>query len=160
MPTVLEYLEESRAPDAVEGRSLLGLMAGRREEESRYAYSESRYCRLHYGWSDLVSIRDSRYKFIEAPTPELYDLQEDPGELRNIYDRYLDVATSLRERLAELSAEGGADSDSAMEDLDPDTLEKLMSLGYVGSLAPEIDGRAAGPQRQARGDEPAHPCKS
>jgi arylsulfatase A-like enzyme/Flp pilus assembly protein TadD len=145
MPTVLEYLEVA-APDEVEGMSLLGLMAGRQEDEPRYAYSESRYCRLHYGWSDLVSIRDSRYKFIEAPTPELYDLQEDPGELRNIYDRYLDVATSLRERLAELSAEGVADSDSAMEDLDPDTLEKLRSLGYVGSLAPEIDGELPDPK--------------
>ena len=38
------------------------------------AVSESWYPRYHYGWSELTAVRDGRYKFIDAPRRELYDL--------------------------------------------------------------------------------------
>ena len=32
----------------------------------------------HYGWSDLRALRSGRYKVIDAPRPELYDIDRDP----------------------------------------------------------------------------------
>ncbi len=37
-------------------------------------YGESMYARDHLGCSPLRSVRLGRYKYIEAPKPELYDL--------------------------------------------------------------------------------------
>jgi arylsulfatase A-like enzyme/Tfp pilus assembly protein PilF len=145
MPTVLAYLGLP-APDGVEGVSLLGLMAGREEHEPRRAYSETLYSRLHYGWADLAALRESRYKFIEAPNPELYDLLEDPHEQHNLYAERPDVAGPMRERLAELRKPAADAADAAMEDLDPDTLARLSSLGYVGSRAPESGGELPDPK--------------
>ncbi len=34
----------------------------------------------HYGWSDLRALRSGRYKVIDAPRPELYDVDRDPNE--------------------------------------------------------------------------------
>ena len=34
----------------------------------------------HYGWSDLHALRSGRYKVIDAPRPELYDVDRDPHE--------------------------------------------------------------------------------
>ena len=46
----------------------------RAPRETVYAYSESMAPDLQFGWSALHSLRSPRYKFIQAPRPELYDL--------------------------------------------------------------------------------------
>jgi arylsulfatase A-like enzyme/Tfp pilus assembly protein PilF len=145
MPTILDYLGLS-TPGEVQGASLLGLMAGRQERDGRYAYSETLYCRLHYGWAELASIRDGRYKLIDAPRPELYDLVQDPGELRNIHDGYLDVAAPLLERLDQIRRQADGAAEQSRQELDPETLERLMSLGYVGSSAPATAGELPDPK--------------
>src|SRR4029079_15024387 len=77
MPTALEALG-GPVPGSVQGKRLLGM--GRGERESRIAYPETFYPRYHFRWSELKAIDDGRYKLISAPRPELYDLQQDPGE--------------------------------------------------------------------------------
>ena len=78
MPTVLELLGVP-GPKAVQGTSLLPLARG--ERLGLVAHSESWYPRYHYGWSELQSVQDGRFKYIRAPRPELYDLAADPGEI-------------------------------------------------------------------------------
>ena len=80
MPTVLDLLGLPGTP--TDGVSLMNLMAGGSRELD--AYAESEYPR-RFGWSPLRSVRDSRFKLIDAPRPELYDLQLDPFEERNVY---------------------------------------------------------------------------
>ena len=41
-------------------------------------YSEALYARYHFGWSELTALTDARYRYIQAPTDELYDLERDP----------------------------------------------------------------------------------
>jgi arylsulfatase A-like enzyme/Tfp pilus assembly protein PilF len=147
MPTVLDYLDLEAEP-GIQGTSLLGLMAGRPENEPRYAYSETHYCRLHYGWAELASIRDGRYKLIDAPTPELYDLQRDPGERRNIHNGNTEIARPLLQRLDEIREQAANKADASRMDLDPETLDKLMSLGYVGSAAPDTGGELPDPKER------------
>ena len=60
---------------AVDGQSLTPLMTGARSTLGLEAYAEAVYPRYHFGWSDLRTLRAGRFKYIEAPRPELYDLE-------------------------------------------------------------------------------------
>ena len=62
-------------------------MTGARTELALDAYSEAMYPLHHYGWSDLRALRSGRYKVIDAPRPELYDVERDPRETTNLFAR-------------------------------------------------------------------------
>jgi arylsulfatase A-like enzyme len=106
-------------------------------------YAETLAPRLDFGWSDLRAWRDGRYKYVRAPRPELFDLQEDPEEARNLVSTRPEVAASMARDLdAALEDMGEAMSQRAA---DAETAERLRSLGYVqgpggrGSLADPKD---------------------
>lgn len=133
MPTILELLGLPPSPD-VQGRSLVPLVRepGRRWEEE--ALLETDFNRLQYGWAPLRGLRTERYKLIEAPKPELYDLAADPGETRNLVASQPALVAQLRARLA-LLAERLQAPDPARSSggrMSADVREKLQSLGYVG----------------------------
>ena len=67
------------------GVSLTPLMTGPSRELGLDAYSEAMYPLHHYGWSDLRALRSGRYKVIDAPRPELYDIERDPREATNLF---------------------------------------------------------------------------
>jgi arylsulfatase A-like enzyme/Tfp pilus assembly protein PilF len=131
-PTVLDLLG-LQPQDGIDGRSLARQVLAPRLAVQHSAYSESFFPRFHYGWQQLRGLRDGKRFFVEAPQPELYDLQRDPGEAENRYRP--DAADELRRALRELvgAASGGRPE---RQKLDPDTLERLAALGYVGNAAP------------------------
>ena len=101
------------------------------------AYAESYYPLDSFGWHELRALITSQFKYIDAPGAELYDLRSDPEERTNIIARNSAVAAALRERLSELETRFAAQGKPAgAQPLDPETLEKLKSLGYVGYKAP------------------------
>ena len=53
-----------------------------------------------HGWAPLVGVRRNDHKYILAPTPEVYDLQDDPRELENLYTKRPEVVRELSGRLA------------------------------------------------------------
>jgi arylsulfatase A-like enzyme/Tfp pilus assembly protein PilF len=131
MPTVLD-LVGVRTPDAVQGRTLAPLMTGAETDLNLDAYSESLYARNHYGWSELKSLRSGRFKYIDATRPELYDLERDPEEERNLFEERRALADRMAAELARLAAEesdGGGPSA-----VDPETRERLAALGYIGTF--------------------------
>ena len=135
MPTLCELLGLP-VPEAVQGQSLLPLIAGRTPKQENTAYSESFYPRYHYGWSELKSLRTSRYKFIQAPRPELYDLSLDPREKNNIIGRESSLAENFvrkLERMEEKMSRKGIENKGPQQ-LDDDSREKLMALGYIGGF--------------------------
>ena len=92
---------------------------------------------LHFGWSDLRVLREGRWKYIQAPRPELFDLAADPGETNNRAAAEPARAAAFQaalgrmldeERKAASAAPGGA--------VPVELLEKLGALGYVGGAAP------------------------
>lgn len=124
-------------PGSSQGHSLIPLLGGGEPEAPDHAYSESMAPYLQYGWSPMFSLRTERYKYIDAPRPELYDLLADPGETRNILRRERRVAHRMRRALQELHATSGADAPQPAEaNLDRETLDRLAALGYLGSSAP------------------------
>jgi len=138
MPTVCELLGLP-VPKAVQGQSLLGLIAGQPPKRERLAYSESFYPRYHYGWSELKGLRTSRYKFIKAPRPELYDLVLDPREKDNLFGRNSSLAEEFARQLETLEKKASwkGTGEKGPQQLDDDTREKLMALGYIGGFTSE-----------------------
>jgi choline-sulfatase len=94
----------------------------------RSLYAESFAPLLDFGWSPLRTIRKGGWKYVAAPKPELYDLDHDPGETRNL------VATEPA-RVADLAREVDRISSSALastaQTTDRESLLRLQALGYA-----------------------------
>jgi len=127
---------------------LLGLDAGGHDGESllertkdpdRAVYAETLAPKLNHGWSPLYALRRGHDKYIDAPTPEYYDLSADPGELHNLWAGDPGEMEVLAERLAELmeSFDRIKHADGAEVKPDRDAIEKLAALGYVGGAVVE-----------------------
>ena len=113
-------------------------------DPDRPAYAESYYQNVLLGWSPLRAVRTARWKFIEAPRPELYDLERDPGELQNRVDERATLASGLQRELPSQQPDASTSRDPAAAG---DSAERLRSLGYVsGSTTPSSATRAVDPK--------------
>ncbi|MGE5126918.1 MAG: sulfatase-like hydrolase/transferase [Betaproteobacteria bacterium] len=130
-PTILDLVGAPALP-APHARSLAPLLTGRGQGSPPPAYSETLLPKFYMNWAPLRALRDGRYKLIEAPRPELYDLSVDPGESRNLYAERPKTAEALRQGLVRLTAGGDAMS---VQSLDREAMEKLAALGYIGAGA-------------------------
>ena len=132
-----------------QGRSLLRTLAATPAGEDVGVYGESYYPRDSFGWHELRGLVNSRFKYIEAPRPELYDLASDPGERTNLAQSHASVANSLQERLRDIEGRYAAPAGPSLAKLDPETIERLRSLGYVSFQSPatlEPDTQRADPK--------------
>ena len=141
MPTVLDLLGRP-TPPSVEGRSLRPLMEGDPGWTERTAFSEaSKPWNVEPDSGDVFQnawkakcARTSTWKYIYTPfkdSRELYLITDDPAEETNRLGPHVDVARAMEDEL-----EGWVEhprSRVSVEDLtpDPETLEKLKSLGYI-----------------------------
>jgi N-acetylglucosamine-6-sulfatase len=111
-PTIMEAMG-LKTPPHMDGRSFLPLAKGQDipwRDYFLYVY----YWEKNFPQSPTVfSLRGDRYKYITYyglwDADELYDLQEDPGETRNLlYDpQHKDTARSMESRLYSMMAELG-----------------------------------------------------
>jgi choline-sulfatase len=121
-------------PAGRHGRSLWSVIRGADPSTVAEAgiYSESLYPRYHFGWSELQALTDSRYRFIKAPRPELYDLTDDPRETRNIAADRQQASGAMRAALDRLASSAGVEKPSAITAAER---EQFQALGYVGMQA-------------------------
>jgi arylsulfatase A-like enzyme len=109
-PTIMDYCGVATRAN-VAGKSLRPLLSGQKvawRDEMFYDYRE----RI---WQSpaLVAARTERYKLIEYLEPpvtyELYDLEVDPGEMRNVVNdpRYSQVRGDMQKRLERLKRTTG-----------------------------------------------------
>lgn len=131
-PTVLELLG-APALSTPHGRSLVPLLHGRSAGPAPPVYAETLLPQFYMSWAPLFSLRDERFKLIEAPRPELYDLARDPGEETNLFDEEPQKAVALRAALGQVT--GGGAGTMSLAGLDREAMEKLAALGYVGAGA-------------------------
>lgn len=153
VPTTLELLGLDPAKN-VSGVSLAPLLTGSVRELGLEGYAEAMYPLHHYGWSDLRALRSGRYKVIDAPRPELYDLERDPGETTNIFDERRALGDRMLARLREQMASfEQAPMTQPAGDVDPEVRARLAALGYVGSFiasSAEPRGNRADPKDKIR----------
>jgi arylsulfatase A-like enzyme/Flp pilus assembly protein TadD len=135
-PTLLR-LAGIQSPSVCDGE-LLPIFGDSRPitNAARRLYSEIALPRVHYGWSDLKAITVDRFKYILAPKPELYDLQADPGETRNLILERSTLAARLRNELLKLHADlstwtAKPTTKAGAFTLDPRTVAALQALGYA-----------------------------
>ena len=148
-PTLLQFAGITPPPE-FQGRSLLDLVRADPPRIPHDVVSESVYAQRHFGCSPLRSLRSGRYKYIEAPKPELYDLGRDPGETHNLYGVEGSQALAAKQRLAALRARFRNPRPRGQRALDPDTAARLSSLGYVAGSSPETDASESGPDPKDR----------
>ncbi len=136
MPTLLYVAQTSIDPQG--GRDLLSPASPRDEVP---VFSETLYPRYHYGWSDLAALSDGRFKFIAAPRPELYDLQHDPHETRNLFEAQPQASAAMAAALTRLRSETSTTL-AAQRPVDADVEQRLQSLGYIGTGTRRLDADA------------------
>jgi choline-sulfatase len=146
-PTLLELAgmnDSIGSPDAIyaqfQSQPLFDTKLAKNQTGSRAAqnpaYSETFYPFSSFGWSPLHALESERFHFIEAPRPELYDLEADPGETRNIAAEQPATVAVLRGKLQTILARNPfTRQGAAAASLSPDAQEKLRALGYFGFRA-------------------------
>lgn len=94
-----------------------------------------------YKSNALFGLVTEPWKYIETTRPELYHLDRDPAESRNLAKQELRRATELRQKLEEmLQDETHDESLDKNFEVDEETRSSLESLGYVaGSVHEDID---------------------
>ena len=136
-PTIL-HLAHEKAERLAEFE---GIDLTRSSADPRPLYGESEYARLNFRWSGLRSLRLGTWKYIEAPNPELYHLDQDPIETHNVFDTEPDVARQLRAELRTLASASPTVPVSAAK-VEPSALARLRSLGYLAGAG--TDASASG----------------
>ncbi len=127
-PTVCDILAINK-PDFLQGISLYPSLEGKRLPQ-RQIYFESLSPYYSYGWAPITGYIESKTKFIESPVPELYDLEKDSRELKNLADtkNLKEYSTNLKKLISNHSSDLRT---QAVKKADHKSLERLKSLGYV-----------------------------
>lgn len=147
LPTVLDLFNIARPQ--VDGRSAVPALHGAALPD-RLIYGESMYP-LHLGSSPVRMIRNGRLKYIEGRRPELYDLQTDQAELRDVSPAHLGTTAALAGFLRDFMS---TDRDTVSgSDID---LERHRTLSGLGSSSNDSDRLGSchspvGPRRSMKG---------
>ena len=108
----------------------------------RDLYAESFAPLLDFGWSPLQSVRSRRWKYIDAPRPELYDIVEDPAETRDLGKSEASAVADLHDRTVR-QAGGALRTETSV---DPEARARLQALGYAAGSASNAGSRRADPK--------------
>ncbi len=133
-PTICDILNINQ-PSFLQGTSLTPLMNGKNLKESSI-YFESLLPYYTMGWAPIRGIIKGNTKYFDSPIPELYDLEKDFNETRDLSQKNnLDI---YRKQLSELiHNQESQESNEAKQIMSREALEKLKSLGYVGDTVGE-----------------------
>ncbi|MFH1679979.1 MAG: sulfatase-like hydrolase/transferase [Candidatus Eisenbacteria bacterium] len=138
IPTILD-LAGVPGDESLPGRSLVPLLRGEDGGEEVVHIMETYAPEIHR-CAPLHGVRTGRWKYIEAPTPELYDLESDPGERVNLAGREPERAAELRSLIAGRLPEEERESGT----MDRATRERLEAIGYLTEREPPGDSAEAG----------------
>jgi arylsulfatase A-like enzyme/Flp pilus assembly protein TadD len=131
-------LAQVRHADGMSGQSLLS-----KTSTDRDVYAETEYPRTA-GWHPIAALAEKRWKLVLSSEPELYDLQADPGETRNVATSMASLVEGMSKRIRELSRPGREPASA----VPPDAAERLRALGYVsGGSSRTVSANAPNPAR-------------
>lgn len=144
VPTVCSLVRFPRTPP-LPGMDLTLRLVGEGPSSpplQRYLYCES-IVPYFYGANPLFGQVGQRWKYIQTTRPELYDLQADPGETRNLLSAdlvtdarkraaYMGRAREMQDRIKQLLTQRpGVGASSSRVKASEETIHRLVSLGYM-----------------------------
>jgi arylsulfatase A-like enzyme/Flp pilus assembly protein TadD len=141
-PTVLQMLGMPAMAGA-RGHGLVDVARGRAPAEEA-VYFEALSGSLNRGWAPLTGVISNGMKFIDLPIPELYDLNADPGETRNLATLRPSDVDTRRQLLRSFPSGEIRPTDESSE-----VRERLRALGY-------LSGRPGARNPPGSGEDPKH----
>lgn len=147
-PTALDLFNIPFKSNNIYGKSLKNSILKGKGEEDREIYIESIAATIDRNWAPLFGLRTKNWKFIEAPMPELYDVNEDPRELNNLYAQKPQIARQMEQKLKKLMDKNLLLSlrEIKSRQIDREVQEKLRSLGYIAGSGLSSSGPWADPK--------------
>ncbi len=138
VPTVLDLLG-FELPQDLQGRSLAPLTRGAGGGGSRRPYySESMSPRLSHGVGELRVLFLGPWKYIHGPRPELFHLDDDPRELRDLVAERPQESERMEAALGKFLAEHASpEAADATFEAGKETRRRLAALGYLSTAAGE-----------------------
>jgi arylsulfatase A-like enzyme/predicted Zn-dependent protease len=141
-PSVLHWLDIP-LPHETHGR-ILPTSADGPPGAARPLYFETHMPLHTYGWSPLEGVIVGDHKYIEAPTPELYDLSADPLEARNLLLAEGDPTAAHLDRALDELRQASLGVPALREEqpsIDEQVVRRLEALGYLtgGTPAPTAE---------------------
>jgi arylsulfatase A-like enzyme/Flp pilus assembly protein TadD len=132
-PTVCDLVGAGK-PASLHGESLAPYLRGRARKAAP-VYFQALDAHLNRGWAPIRGVVENGKKYVESPIPELYDLEADFGERKN-----LAAAADLgpyQKRLREVMRLGTPPlpAQAGPTAADRETRERLQSLGYTAARA-------------------------
>jgi len=139
-------------PGGYQGESLLPLLGKPEPAEDRESYFEAVAFNLNRNWAPLTGFYRRKLKYIELPLAELYDLEADPGETRNLAEIHPGTLRQMGEALARYVNQHSTEQSRAIEttEVDEETIARLKTLGYVVAA----DRTSKRPERYTPDDDP------
>jgi arylsulfatase A-like enzyme len=138
-PTILDMLNLPPL-EGIQGASLIPLMEGEAVDLELVGYGESIEPHNVFGASVLRFVRKGQWKYIHKVEPELFDLADDPGELKNLSGDHPEIVERLRAELSTLIEEAPEQASGARTAIDPATAAQLEALGYMAVAPSEALG--------------------
>jgi len=139
VPTVLD-LAKAPGGSGLRGRSLKPLLDGTGSIDEQAIYSEALYAKRRFGWSELTTVTDGRFRYIRGPREELYDLKRDPSESHNIVDDEPRPSRTLRTSLDALVREPRLTGDDLADPKDKvETVERYRRARALAASGKSAD---------------------
>ena len=137
VPTVCSLLN-IETPRNVQGVDLsLSFKGQNSSRPDRHVFCESLQA-TKYGGNSLLGIVNDGFKYIQTTRPELYDLIKDQSESNNLFEKQQQRARIMKDKLAEMLEQSVRRAwPESKTEMDPETVERLESLGYVGGTVTE-----------------------
>jgi len=145
---LIGYQDSSISPDLIKTNSLLEIAAGNipapeftYAEHARPVLNLQEIRRHNPSFNDehLISpkqaIRTNQFKYIKygSGLEELFNLEQDPGETKNVITQYPKVAENLKQQLTLLHNQDSIKQKNPVNitDFDPEIKKRLSDLGYI-----------------------------
>jgi arylsulfatase A-like enzyme/Tfp pilus assembly protein PilF len=145
-PTLLELSGLEPLPGS-QGVSFVPFLEGMEGSSETESYFEALAFNLNRGFAPLTGLYRGNLKYIELPIPEVYDLESDPGETRNLAPANPALMKEMASRLEEIESAGSVVENRRA--VDEETRRRLQALGYATG-----PGAAAAKRSYGADDDP------